>query len=58
MDGWLRYCRRWGHGLSLVGKAGLVRNMRIPKNSKVAGAESKSDLFLGGFSAREFYSLE
>ena len=49
MDGWLRYCRRWGHGLSLVGKAGLVRNMRIPKNSKVAGAESKSDLFLGGF---------
>ena len=48
--GWLRYCGRQKHESSLVRKAELVQNMRIPKNSEVTRAESKNVFFsLGVF---------
>ena len=41
----------WGHGFSLVGKKPSYYSAKYEnaKSSEVAGAESESNLFLGGF---------
>ena len=39
----------WGHGSSLVGKAELVQNMRIPKILKQPEQNQRATCFLGVF---------